>query len=118
MMARFVSRNERNLAIVDEVGAIAAEIGCRPAHVALNWLRLRDLIPVIGAHSDAQVRENLACFDFALSPEQVQRLDELSRIALGYPHQFLASGIVTKFTYGEMRERIDDHRPPLAAVTR
>ena len=112
VMARFVTRSERNLAIVNEVCQIAGEIGCQPAHVALNWLRLRDLIPVIGAHSEAQVRENLACYDFTLSPEQLERLDKVSRIKLGYPHQFLASGIVTKFTYGEMRELIDDHRPP------
>jgi aryl-alcohol dehydrogenase-like predicted oxidoreductase len=116
-MARFVSRSERNLTIVKEVCAIAAEIGCQPAHVALNWLRQRDLIPVIGARSAAQVRENLACYDFALSAEQVQRLDGLSRIPLGYPHAFLASGIVKKFTYGEMRELMDDHRPALASVS-
>jgi aryl-alcohol dehydrogenase-like predicted oxidoreductase len=117
MMARFVSRSERSLTIVNAVCAIAAEIDCQPAQVALNWLRQRELIPVIGARTAAQVRENLACYDFALSPEHLQRLDKVSRIPLGYPHEFLASGIVKKFTYGEMRELMDDHRPSLASVT-
>lgn len=110
IMGRFISRTERNLGIVKEVSAVAAEIGCRPAHVALNWLRRHGVIPVIGARTSAQIRENLACFDFELSEEQVRRLDDVSKIKLGYPHDFLASGIVKKFTYGEMREVIDDHR--------
>ena len=110
MMARFLQRTERNAAIADEVCAIAEEIGCEPAHVALNWLRRRGAIPIFGARSVEQVKENVNCFGFDLSDQQDQRLTAVSRIKLGYPHDFLASGIVRKLMYGQHGDGIDSHR--------
>jgi aryl-alcohol dehydrogenase-like predicted oxidoreductase len=110
VMGRFAPRNERNMAIAAEVCKIASEIGCAPAHVALNWLRHRGAIPIFGARTVAQVKENLACFEYDLSEEQVQRLQDVSKIKLGFPHDFLASGIVKKFTYGGMFDLIENHR--------
>jgi aryl-alcohol dehydrogenase-like predicted oxidoreductase len=109
IMGRFIPRTERNLGIVKEVCAIAGEIGCKPAHVALNWLRKRHIIPMIGARVATQIRENLECFNFDLTDDHMKRLEDVSKTKLGYPHDFLASGIVKKFTYGETRELIDDH---------
>ncbi len=110
VMARFAPQNERNTAIVEEVSEIARELEATPAQVALNWLRQRGAIPIFGARRVEQVKENLGCFDFKLSDEQIQRLDKLSRIKLGFPHDFLASGIVKKFTYGGTYEFIENHR--------
>jgi diketogulonate reductase-like aldo/keto reductase len=78
--------------------------------VALNWLRARGVIPLCGARTAAQLRENLGCLEHSLPPAAVQRLDQVSRIALGYPHDFLASGMVRHHTYGGMFQAIDNHR--------
>ncbi len=106
----FVQRSERNRSIVEEVSKISGEIGCTPAHVALNWLRHRNVIPIFGARQVKQIKENQACLKFHLSEEHIHRLNEVSKIQLGYPHAFLASSMVKRFMYGGMFELIDNHR--------
>jgi aryl-alcohol dehydrogenase-like predicted oxidoreductase len=110
VMSRFAPRTERNMAITEEVSKIAAEIGSTPAQVALNWLRHRGVIPIFGARTVEQVKENLGCFEYELTESHIHRLDEVSKIKLGFPHDFLASGIVRKFTYGGMYNLIEN--PP------
>jgi aryl-alcohol dehydrogenase-like predicted oxidoreductase len=107
VMSRFLPRTERNLAVAEEVCRIAGEIGCRPGHVALNWLIRRGAVPIFGATSPEQVRDNASCFDNALSDEHGERLDKVSRIALGFPHDFLNSGLVRRLMYGTHAGRID-----------
>lgn len=106
----FVPRSERNLAIAEEVVKIATEVGCVPAHVALNWLRQRGVIPVMGARNAEQVKENLGCLGSGLSEGQTRRLDEISKVQLGFPHDFLATGMVRHHVYGGMFDLIDNHR--------
>ncbi|GGM54584.1 oxidoreductase [Longimycelium tulufanense] len=107
VMTRFLPRTERNCTIAEEVCSIADEVGCSPAHVALNWLRSRGTIPIFGATSVVQVKENVACFQVELSDEQLARLSEVSRIKLGFPHDFLASGMVRRLMYGDKGHLID-----------
>jgi hypothetical protein len=83
--------------------------------VALNWLRLRGAIPIFGARTAEQVTENMACFESGLTEEQLRRLEDVSRVRLGFPHDFLNSKIVKRLTYGGMYELIDDHRRPVAS---
>jgi aryl-alcohol dehydrogenase-like predicted oxidoreductase len=107
VMSRFLPRTEHNIAIAEEVCKVAAEIGCTPAQVALNWLRQRGAIPVFGATSPAQVVENAACFEVPLPDEHAERLAEVSKIKLGFPHDFLSSGLVRRLMYGTNGDRID-----------
>jgi hypothetical protein len=46
------------------------------------------------------LNDNLAAATLELSADQMQRLDDASRIDLGYPHDYLRSGTVTRFLYG------------------
>lgn len=110
VMGRFVARNERTEAVAAEVARVAADLGCAPVHVALNWLRRRGAIPIFGARTAEQVRENTACFDYELSEDHVRSLEKVSAISLGYPHAFLASRIVKQFVYGGMLDLIDAPR--------
>ncbi|GGK76591.1 aldo/keto reductase [Mangrovihabitans endophyticus] len=107
VMSRFLPRNDRTVEIGREVCRIAEENECPPAHVALNWLRRRGAIPLFGATSPEQVRQNAACFDSLLSAEQADRLDAVSRIRLGFPHDFLNSGLVRRLMYGEHAGLVD-----------
>lgn len=108
--ASFVQRNERNLSIAAEVVKVAGETGHSPAQVALNWVRRKGAIPIIGARRLSQFQDNLACLDFDLSEEHVARLDEASRIAPGFPHEFFEKEIVRNFTYGGTFDLIENHR--------
>jgi aryl-alcohol dehydrogenase-like predicted oxidoreductase len=82
---RFAGGNlERNLAIVDEVKAIADEDGATPAQVALAWLLAQgnDIAPIPGTTRVARVEENVAAADIGLTESQVDRLNAL-RPAVG-----------------------------------
>ena len=85
---RFTGENfRRNLAIVDEVRAIGAEIGATPAQTALAWLLTRgdDVAPIPGTRRVARVEENTAADALELTPDQLHRLDHL-RPAAGDRH--------------------------------
>ena len=47
-------------------------------------------VPLVGAKTRAQLDDNVGCLEFELSPEDLARLDEVSKIDLGFPHDFLA----------------------------
>jgi aryl-alcohol dehydrogenase-like predicted oxidoreductase len=100
---------DRDLKIAEVVLAIAAEIQRSPAQVALNWLRNRPnpVIPIIGARKLSQLQDNLACIDFNLTPEQLQRLDNISAISLGFPHELLASQFVRDILLGGVAAKLD-----------
>ena len=77
---RFIGENfDRNLAIVDEVRAIGAEIGATPAQTALAWILTRgdDIAPIPGTRRVARVEENTAADAVELTPAQIDRLDAL-----------------------------------------
>ena len=100
---------DRDLKIAETVLEIAREIGKSPAQVALNWLRNRPnpIIPIIGARRLSQLQDNLACVDFNLTGEQLQRLDNISAISLGFPHELLASQFVRDILLGGVAAQLD-----------
>jgi aryl-alcohol dehydrogenase-like predicted oxidoreductase len=108
-MKQFMASDARKEAIVREVVALARECGHSPAQVALAWLRQRatPVIPIIGARKLAQVKDNLACVDIRLEPAFLQRLDAVSRIEMGFPHDIFASEMARSLSFGGMRDRID-----------
>lgn len=108
--------SERNLIIAREVQQVADELGCSAPQVALAWLRAqsKEIIPIISARSATQTRDNLGCLDVALPAEHLHRLNEISRIPLGFPLGFLAQEGLLSQMYGAMFELIDsDRRAPL-----
>ncbi|MCU1473036.1 aldo/keto reductase [Amnibacterium sp.] len=81
---RFVGENfARNLALVDEVRAIGAEIGATPAQTALAWILTRghDIAPIPGTRRVARVEENIAADGVELTADQLQRLNALEPAA-------------------------------------
>jgi len=84
--------SERDFGIAAEVIQVAEKIGRTPAQVALNWVRQRPgvIVPLVGAKTRAQLDDNLGCLEFELAPEDVARLDAVSKIELGFPHEFLS----------------------------
>ena len=83
--------NPKSLAISTEVQRVAREVGRTPTQVALRWLLERPAVasPIIGARTVKQLEDNLGCLEFALESEHMARLEEVSKIELGYPYEFL-----------------------------
>jgi len=57
-------------------------------------------IPIVGATSHAQVQQNLKCIDVILSPEYMQRLNDISAFELGFPAAFFEEDAVKKNVSG------------------
>ena len=95
-------RSKKNLAIAKAVVEVADELGVRPGQVAINWCRQQNqqVIPIVGASKASQLKENLGCLDFKIPEEQMNKLNEVSAINLGLPHEFLKSEMVKNVTFG------------------
>lgn len=105
------SRNqvtERGLAIAEVVVAIAADIGCTPAQVALAWLLHQpgSVIPLIGARHVAQLEDNLGCIDIELTAEQLEKLDRTGPTERGFPHDFISSSAILDQLHGNTYNRL------------
>lgn len=92
-----VISDERLYKIVDVLDEISGETGKTIAQLSLNWLLQRPTVSslVIGARTEAQLKENLASAGWALTLEQVKKLDEVSYTQPTYPywHQLLKPGL-------------------------
>ncbi len=87
--------NERTLGIADVVKAVARELDRTPSQVALAWALLHPAVtsPIIGARTLAQFEDNLGALNVTFSEDQIARLDAVSRIEMGFPHDMIDSEI-------------------------
>lgn len=103
--------SKQELAIVKEVVKIAKEVGRTPSQVAINWVRQQQhraqMIPIVGARSVKQLQDNLAVLAWQLTDKQLERLNKVSAIPLGFPHTFLPRN---RFIFGNTFDKIDNHR--------
>lgn len=107
-------------ATVTAVVDIARQGGWTPAQVALAWLRGRpgNIVPIIGASTESQLADNLSCLEVELDAAAVARLDEVSAVPLGFPHDFLREPGVVETVYGDRWAEIDDRRSTYRRTTR
>ena len=101
--------SERKLQIARTVDAIADELGATSAQVATAWVHAQGYryIPIVGARKVEQIRDTLGCLDVQIDERHLARLDESSRVSLGFPHDFLRSDGVRDLVRTEQRARID-----------
>lgn len=79
---------ERLFTVMDVVDVIANETGKTVPQIAINWLLQRPTVSsvVIGADNAEQLTGNLGAVGWALTPEQIARLDTVSNTAPPYPN--------------------------------
>ncbi len=102
--------SERVSNILKEVQKISEEVGKPMSQVAINWVKQQpkaQMIPILGARSAKQLRDNLGVLHWKLTDEQWKCLDEVSAIDLGFPHGFLDNN---RYIYGATQDLIDNHR--------
>ncbi len=78
MSPRFQGENfARNLALVDKVKTLAAEIGCTPGQLALAWVLAQgdDIVPIPGTKRRRYLDENAGALAVQFSPAQLAALD-------------------------------------------
>lgn len=119
-LARLVHTEQtaRETAILDAVLAVAKEIGTSPTEVAIAWLLHKArycttaLIPILGPRTSEQLASTLGALDLQLSADQVARLDDVSAIPLGTPHDQIR-GSAARIAGGEL-DLFDAPRIPVA----
>jgi aryl-alcohol dehydrogenase-like predicted oxidoreductase len=74
-----------NMRIVEVVKDIAAAKGVTPAQVALAWVHSRgdDVVPIPGTRRASRLEENAGALDVTLTPDELDRLEPLSRQVVG-----------------------------------
>ncbi|MBX9862196.1 MAG: aldo/keto reductase [Hyphomicrobium sp.] len=74
--------------VVDALDEVAAETGKTVPQIALNWLLQRPTVSsvIIGARNEEQLKQNLGAVGWALTKEQVAKLDAASDVTLAYPY--------------------------------
>ena len=77
MSPRFQGSNlDTNLALVDSLRAIAAEVGASPAQVAIAWVAAQgnDIVPLVGARRRDRLAEALGALDVKLTDAHLAAL--------------------------------------------
>lgn len=113
---RYGGAGDRVNSIAREVIAVAEELGATASQVATAWVRQQPwpLVPIVGARSEAQMRQNLATLEVELSDEHVERLSGVSGFDVGFPRDFLETDHVRGLIFGDTYGLIDNHRRPAA----
>jgi aryl-alcohol dehydrogenase-like predicted oxidoreductase len=90
-------KGERETAIIDLLETIAEETGKKMIDVALAWLRQKydastlSTVTVIGPRNLRQLEDNLSTLELTLSADQMKKLNEVSQISLGSPHEIISA---------------------------
>jgi aryl-alcohol dehydrogenase-like predicted oxidoreductase len=95
---RFTGENfHRNIALVQEVEAMAREKGCTTAQLALAWVLAQgdDVVPIPGTKRRKYLDENIAALDVKLSAEDLRRLDEILPPGAAAGERYHARGMET-----------------------
>jgi aldo/keto reductase family protein len=66
--------------------------------------------PIVGARSEAQLRDNLGALEVELPEEAIERLSAAGGFDVGFPRSFLESDHVRGLIFGDTFDLIDDHR--------
>lgn len=104
--------SEHALEIARMVDTIADELGVTSTQVAAAWVSHQGyrFIPIVGARKLEQLQDSLGASAVKLDAGQLERLAEVSKVRLGFPHDFLRSDAVRDLVRGEIRTQIEE--PP------
>jgi len=80
--------NEHTWSIIDVLRDLADSHGRPIAQVAIRWVAQRPVVtaPILGASTLEQLQGNLGAIEWVLSDEEMQRLNDVSRITGPYPY--------------------------------
>jgi len=83
--------SETTWKVVEALVRIARQQGKSLAQVALNWLlqRWEGIVPILGARTPEQLKDNLGAAGWKLGSEDISVLDAASDPPVPYPYRFL-----------------------------
>lgn len=75
--------------IIDQLELIGAEANASPGQIALAWVLTKNAFPIVGARTHFHLNENMKALTIKLSADQLDRLENISSVTMGYPHDLL-----------------------------
>lgn len=87
--------NDKNKTIALEVEKIAKEIGKTSTQVSIQWALSQPCVqsPIFAVRTEEQLDDCLGSVEFQLSDEHKKRLDEVSKIEVGFPQKWGAGRV-------------------------
>lgn len=85
------TEDTRTKAILDTLETIGSELNATSGQVALAWTLTGNAFPIMGVRTTGHLLESLGALDISLSADQVNQLNAVSAVTLGYPHDLLQS---------------------------
>jgi aryl-alcohol dehydrogenase-like predicted oxidoreductase len=102
---RLADVDPARLAIAGSVASVARDLELSSSVVALAWLRAQaGVIPILGARTAQQLSDNLGCLNVELPADALARLDRVSHVTRGFPHDFLAGA---DYVFGGLSGQLD-----------
>jgi len=83
------TEDEKTKLIIDELISIAEKYEATPGQIAFAWNLSKEAFPLLGARNLNQFEESISATEINLTAEELAKLDALSSISLGYPHDLL-----------------------------
>lgn len=82
---------DRAFDIIDVLEPMAKEKNASVAQLSLAWLLHQPVVSsiIIGAKNNTQLEDNLKSIDVTFTPEELKKLDEVSKLPSEYPHWML-----------------------------
>jgi aryl-alcohol dehydrogenase-like predicted oxidoreductase len=95
---RFQGENfAKNLAVLDQVIAIAEAKGVTPSQLALAWVLAQgdDVVPIPGTRRIANLEENVAAVDIELTPEELVAIEQAAPAGVAAGERYAPQGMQT-----------------------
>jgi aryl-alcohol dehydrogenase-like predicted oxidoreductase len=94
--------SERGIEIADVVKDVATETGRSPAQIAVAWTLLNPGVAstIVGARTLRQLEDNLGALNVELDEAEQARLEDVSAIDLGFPHEMFTQPMPQQVIYG------------------
>jgi len=93
---RFQGENfAKNLEVLDQVVAIAERKGVMPSQLALAWVLAQgaDIVPIPGTRRIANLQENVAAVDIALSDDDLAAIDQVAPAGVAAGERYAPGGM-------------------------
>jgi aryl-alcohol dehydrogenase-like predicted oxidoreductase len=103
-----VALDPRTEPVVRELASIAQDLGVSASQVAIAWLLSRrpPVMPIVGATTEEQLADNLSALELEIPAEHLERLEAVTAIELGFPHDWLAAPEARDVMYGRVRRQL------------
>jgi Predicted oxidoreductases (related to aryl-alcohol dehydrogenases) len=83
------NEDQKTKEVIDELLAISKKYDATPGQIAFAWNLSKKAFPLLGARNISQFQESMKAANITLADEELLKLDTLSSIVLGYPHDLL-----------------------------